>query len=227
MRSQPGRSATVAIDRRVRALDRSGRHTRKRIENAVLEAVDQTVDRALTRFIRLGIIERIAGEAIAAGVPERVAEQLADAQVIDAVVERFIRLGIIERIAGEAIAAGVPERIAEQVAETHLVNAVLETSALQQIVDSTLESPAVERMLTQALESSLYDDMIDRVLASEELWRIVEEIARSPEVLSAVSAGSAGFANEMAGQVRRRTVAADDVAERLARRLLRRAPRSS
>jgi hypothetical protein len=43
--------------------------------------------------------------------------------------------------------------------------------------------------------------------------------------MNAITAGSAGLAGEVADQVRRRTVVADDVAERIARRLLRRAPR--
>jgi hypothetical protein len=43
--------------------------------------------------------------------------------------------------------------------------------------------------------------------------------------MNAITAGSAGLASEMADQVRRRTVVADDMAERIARRLLRRAQR--
>ena len=76
------------------------------------------------------------------------------------------------------------------------------------------------------LESSLYDDVVDRVLESEELWRIVNRIAQSPEVMSAIIAGSASLAGDVADEVRRRTiVAGDDVAERIARRLLRRRAR--
>jgi hypothetical protein len=185
-RSRPAGRATSAFDSALGTFDLTGRRGRDRVERAVLEAVDQAVDRGLARFIQAGVVERITAEVIAAGVPERVAEQVADA---------------------------------------HVVDLMLETAAAERIVEATLASPALERLITRVLESSLYDEVIDRVLASQELWRIVEEIAHSPEVLDAISAGSASLANEMAGQVRRRTVAADEVAERIARRLLRRAPR--
>jgi hypothetical protein len=185
-RSGPGTRASSAIDSALRTLDRSGRRGRDRVEESLLEAADQAIDRALARLIQAGLVERISAEVIAAGVPERVAEQLADA---------------------------------------HFVDAMLETPAMQRIVDATLESPALERLIASVLESSLYDDLVDRILASEELWRLVGQIAQSPEVMSAISAGSATLANEVAGQVRRRTIAADDVTERIARRLLRRGPR--
>jgi hypothetical protein len=142
-------------------LDDSGRRSRRRTDVAARKALDATVDRVVTRFIRAGLVESITAEVIAAQVPERVAEQLAESQVVD-----------------------------------------------------------------RLLESSLYEEVIDRVLASEELWLLVDRIAQSPEVMSAITAGSASLANEMAGQVRRRTVVADDVTERIARRLLRRGPRS-
>ena len=48
----------------------------------------------------------------------------------------------------------------------------------------------------------------------------MEEIAHSPEVMEAISAGSASLVGEMADQVRRRTIIADDLAERVARRVL-------
>lgn len=120
---------------------------------------------------------------------------------VDRAVTSIIRAGLVESITAEVIAAQVPERVAEQLAES-------------QVVD-------------RLLESSLYEEVIDRVLASEELWLLVDRIAQSPEVMSAITAGSASLANEMAGQVRRRTVVADDVTERIARRLLRRGPRSA
>ena len=63
------------------------------------------------------------------------------------------------------------------------------------------------------------------MLASAELWRLVDEIAHSPEVMEAITAGSASLAGEVADQVRRRTIVADDVAERIARKVLRRSQR--
>ena len=43
--------------------------------------------------------------------------------------------------------------------------------------------------------------------------------------MEAITAGSASMAGEMADQVRRRTIVADDLAERVARKVLRRSHR--
>jgi hypothetical protein len=53
----------------------------------------------------------------------------------------------------------------------------------------------------------------------------VDEIAHSPEVIEAVAAGSASLAGEVAHQVRRRAIVADDVAERITRKVMRRSVR--
>jgi hypothetical protein len=136
--------------------------------------------------------------------------------LLDRVAVRLVSAGMIERLTAELIVADVPERVAVQVADAHVVEAIVE----QLIAANTLD-----RLAATVLESTLYDDVVDRVLESEELWRIVNEIAKSPEVMSAITAGSASLAGEVADQVRRRTIVADDVAERIARRILRRTPR--
>jgi hypothetical protein len=102
---------------------------------------------------------------------------------------------------------------------------LIQAGLVERVTAELIASRVLDHVAEQVIDSSFYEDVVDRVLESEELWRIVDEIARSPEVLAAISAGSAGLANEMAGQVRRRTIVADDIAERIARRLLRRGPR--
>jgi hypothetical protein len=156
----------------------------------------------------------------ASGRADRQRARAAASRIVDAMLDRvavrLVTAGLIERVTAELIAADVPERVAEQIAESQVMEAIFE----QLIASNTLD-----RLAETMLESRLYDDVVDRVLASEELWRIVDAVAKSPEVMSAITAGSAGLASEVADQVRRRTVVADDVAERIARRLLRRAPR--
>jgi len=62
------------------------------------------------------------------------------------------------------------------------------------------------------------------VLASEELWLVVEEIAQSPAVTAAITQQTAGFADQVAGEVGLRSRRADARLERVARRLLHRPP---
>ena len=91
-------------------------------------------------------------------------------------------------------------------------------------LDRALDS-AVERFTTDAVSSQRTSRAIERLLDSEELWRLVDRIANSPEVLNAIASASVGLTGVVADEARRRTVTADEFAERVARRILRREPR--
>ena len=91
-----------------------------------------------------------------------------------------------------------------------------------ELLDRVLASPELEAFIVRVMQSALVDDLTDQVLASEELQRVVEHVAQSEEVRRALRAQSAGMADEVAGEMRSRSAAADDAAERFARRLLRR-----
>ena len=77
---------------------------------------------------------------------------------------------------------------------------------------------------TRVIDSRLLDTIVERLLESEELWRLVDEIARSPAVMDAIGQQGAGFADQVAGQVRAQSQRADARVEQVARRLLRRKP---
>jgi hypothetical protein len=136
--------------------------------------------------------------------------------VLDLVAVRLVRAGLVERLTAELIAAAVPERIAKQVVESHVA---------EEVVEQLIASNTLDRLVETVIASRFYDDAVDRVLESEELWRIVRRIAHSPEVMSAITTGSASLPGEVADQVRRRTDVANDIAESIAQRLLGRAPR--
>ncbi len=91
-------------------------------------------------------------------------------------------------------------------------------------VDRALDA-AVDRLTTDAISSQRTSLAIERLLESEDLWRIVDRIAKSPEVLNAIASASAGLTGVVADEARRHTVSADEFAERIARRVLRRPPR--
>jgi len=91
-------------------------------------------------------------------------------------------------------------------------------------VDAALDE-ALDRLITDTLSSQRAKRAIERVLESDELWRLVDRIANSPEVLDAIASATVGLTGVVADEARRRTVTADEYAERIARRLLGRAPR--
>ena len=84
---------------------------------------------------------------------------------------------------------------------------------------------AADQLVTDTLASQRMKDAIERLLESDELWRLVDRIANSPEVLNAVADATVGLTGVVADEARKRTVTADEFAERFARRVLRRAPR--
>ena len=83
---------------------------------------------------------------------------------------------------------------------------------------------AADRLVTDTLASPRAKRAIDRLLESPELWTLVDRIANSPEVLNAVASASVGLTSVVADEARKRTVTADEFAERIARRVLGRAP---
>ncbi len=91
-----------------------------------------------------------------------------------------------------------------------------------EIVVQVLNDPALTRLLTQIFESDFASDLTDKLLASEQLQEVIQYIASAPEVREVIAQQTAGIADDLADNLRGRTVIADDAAERLARALLRR-----
>jgi hypothetical protein len=84
---------------------------------------------------------------------------------------------------------------------------------------------AADRLITDTLASQRLKRALERLLESDEVWNLVDRIANSPEVLNAVANASVGLTGVVADEARKRTVTADEFAERIARRVLRRPPR--
>ena len=132
-----------------------------------------------------------------------------------ALAERAV-LTVIEGSLGQAaLASAIRSGLAERAA-TELV----ESGALARILDSD----EMEELVGQVLDSRLLDTSVTRILASEELWIVVDEVARSPAVTDAIAHQGVGFAGQMAEELGERSRRADARLERIARKLLRRRP---
>jgi hypothetical protein len=94
------------------------------------------------------------------------------------------------------------------------------------VLESALDSPAMERLVVRAIEGQLLNEAVERLLQSDELWLMVDEIARSPSVTEAITRQSASFVDEVAGGVRVRSRRADDLVESRVRRAFRRKQRA-
>ena len=79
---------------------------------------------------------------------------------------------------------------------------MLEGEEFEYVVQAALESPTVERLIASAIESRLADQAVVRLLESDDLWLVVDEIASSPAVTTAIAQQSVSFAEQVAGGVR-------------------------
>jgi hypothetical protein len=97
---------------------------------------------------------------------------------------------------------------------------MLASPGMDRLSARAIESPAAERLVGRVIQSPLLDHAVERLLESEDLWLLVDEIARSPAVTDAIGHQGIGFADQVADVVRHRSLRADDRLEAVARRLL-------
>ena len=104
------------------------------------------------------------------------------------------------------------------------IDRLLTEGVIERVVSLVLEHPATDRLVKNVAQTEAVDRFLDGLLASEQLQRIVSHIAESDEVTRALTRQSMGLADEAAGELRSRTMTADDRLERVARSLIRRKP---
>jgi len=200
----------------------------------------------LERSARTAVVARV-NEAVLAGLEGMLASRLAQRAVsgalegptVEAVTREVIRHEVLERVAGELVASQAVGNLTDAVlagpaldtvTDRVLASGVVEQAAarlldgpeLERVVTSALDSPAMERLVARAVESKLLDQAVARLLESDELWLLVDEIARSPAVMDAIAQQSVGFADQVAGGMRTRSRNADTWIEAKVQRALRR-----
>jgi hypothetical protein len=133
-------------------------------------------------------------------------------------------LALVERALESPRTVELVDHVLDSPRTAELVDHVLDSPRTAALVERVLDSAGMERLVAQVLDSRLLDASVARVLANENLWLVVEEIAQSPAVTDAIAHQGAGFADQVAGEVGRRTRRVDARLDRAARRLLRRHP---
>jgi len=189
--------------------------------------VGLAVERQLRPLIRAALDEVVVG----------VVDAVLRSGAIDAVLERVEASEVSRSIARQMLADGIAEQIVQGALESGQLEAVftkaldndatreafaraLEGPAVERLLASGLGSPGSRRLLNQVLESELLEQTIAALLESPELWVMVDEIARSPAVTEAITHQSAGFIDQVAGNVRDSSRDADAWLERAARRVV-------
>ena len=219
------RASRSALERLV---EDGARHEQLWSAETRVAVTERVVDVVVGAAIRYGLVERVVAQLIAAGTLERVAGQVTESPLPLRVVDDMLSEGVTDPIVTRVVDSPDLDRVVERVlaspAVDGVITKVLDSPSTDRIVTQVLASPGLERLIVTVMESRLIADLTDHVVHSEELQRVVFAVSQSPELRSAIAESSASLAGELADQVRTRTVVADDRAERLARRLLRRKP---
>ena len=140
------------------------------------------------------------------------------------VLDRALASPRTEEALDLVLSSPLVERAILKVADGPLVDtavrAAIRAGLAERIAGELLDSGAVDR----ALDSPRTAELVSRLLDADQLWVVVDEIARSPAVTDAISHQSVGFAEQVADEVGQRSRRADAWLESRARRLLHRSP---
>jgi hypothetical protein len=102
------------------------------------------------------------------------------------------------------------------------IERLLGSPRLQAVAQRVLASDGAKQLVDTFFESGLFDHFMERLGESDALWRLVDVIAQSPAVSAAVSQQGLGFADQVGGEVRRRSRRVDERLEQIAHRLAHR-----
>jgi hypothetical protein len=216
--------------RPARAVAALGARLGRDVSVAAADAFGRAGLAALDALLEWRYTDEAVRRVLASPAADRAVGHALESRLVDAIARDVARYAVMERIADELLADGVAEQIADRLLERpelpRVIAAALESPGMERLVQRVVDSPALERLVPQAIDSragdALLDGLIERLPEREELWVLVEEIARSPAVTDALGHQSVGFADQVAGQVRARSQRADARLERVARRVLRR-----
>jgi hypothetical protein len=182
------------------------------------EVVDRLADsplfeRAVSRALAGPLVEAVSRDVVRYAVLDRVAETILEGDALESVLDRVDSAEVPRRVVDRMLVDGIVEQTTAR---------MLEGPELERAVETALDSAAAERLVGRVIDSRLLDEAVRRLLESEELWLLVDEIARSPAVTEAITQQSMGFADQVAGGMRAGSRRADVWLERAARRALRR-----
>jgi uncharacterized RDD family membrane protein YckC len=153
------------------------------------------------RGFRLGGLRRLAF------VPARAAARASRGPFETATDEHIVPE--LTRIVDRALAGSLPEDLAES---------VIEHRVLERVAAELAASGALDRAVESALASPKTGELTDRIVKSDEMKRAIKEVVASPEVRAAIMEQGAGFAGDLADDLRSGCTRLDDRIEKPFRR---------
>ena len=136
-----------------------------------------------------------------------------------------VALDALDAVLASAFVEAATDRVLASPLTEHTITLAVKEVLATDALELAVQNPDAERLVASLFESHLLDEVVARLLQSDELWLVVDEVARSPSVTDAITQQGFSFADQVAGEVRDRSRSADALVERTTRRLLRRRPR--
>jgi hypothetical protein len=187
---------------------RSGRKLERRSRTALTDAVRGTVRAGVDGVLSSSHADTVLRRLLLAPVTERAVGVALEGPLVDAVARDIARYGVLDRV--------LVQMLEVRAAENMLMG---------EGVARVLDGPELERLVDAIFASDFLDYAVNRLLASDALWRLVEEVAASPAVTTAITQQGFGFADQVGDAVRDQSRRADSWLERSARRAARRRPK--
>lgn len=215
--SRVGARMVTMPARGARALLGSGLAIERRTRAAVLSTARdlalEALDTLLARAFSDESVDHVMTHVEAAGVAQRVVDRMLDDGIVEQIATRVVEGPELERVLASALES---DRVQDALASA------IDSEGVERLLTRLLASPGSERLVALVIDSPLLTDAITGLLESEELWILVDEIARSPSVTEAITHQGTGFVDQVADNVRDRSRGADAWLERAARRIGRR-----
>jgi hypothetical protein len=187
----------------------------------LVRPVTRSVNRRIDELAARGAVERREGSAVARSAVDDVVAHALGSEFLERTIDQ-----VVTELLPEILAKALPSVLDQLAAQPELLVPMVEAllgpildSALPDVLDKLASDPDLLVPMVSALLGPILDTALPDVML---------KLNEQPEVVRELVLGqSVSIAGEMAGEVRSRGVLADDLAERIARRLTLRRPRAA
>ncbi len=127
----------------------------------------------------------------------------------------------VNRALDTAVEESIVQAMESPAVERALIR-LAEDGKLQAVIEEAVAKTEIEDLVGRALNSDAADRIWEDILASDKAQMLVERVAEAPEVRAAIAQQGFGLISDVGRSISRITERLDDLAERLAHRIVRR-----
>ncbi|NTU77790.1 MAG: hypothetical protein HGA45_00060 [Chloroflexales bacterium] len=199
-----------------------------------LGARAEPTDEDTRRWIRRGTLEEPRARAFAQAALEDIAHQtivyLARRPAVQQALGEIVRSPAMDDAVRQIVAGPVIEQAIARVAASPALDSIIlkvaESPALDATVRKIVRSPVIEEAVTHIVHTPAMEEAVRHLVGTQAMADAIETLSRSPALVELVTTQGSSVASEILEEVRERGVSGDQLLEGIARRIMRRPPRS-